>query len=196
MAQMRKEGVIGDLLVRRGLIGSSELARAREAQEKEAISLGKALATLGLADEEAVSVAIAQSLNLELLSGQKPVIGPEVAALLPGDFCRQRLVVPLSLENKALRVAFVDPMDLATIQDVEFRTGKQVVTVVASQSSIQSLLDQFYPAPVSTSENALAGRPLGEFDLEQRGATRRQRHSYGAQRDAPAGPVPRGRIAS
>ncbi len=165
MAHMWKESATGDLLVRTGIIGSSELSRAREAQEKEGMSLGKALASLGLADEEAVSGAIAQSLHLELLSGQNPAIHPEVTALLSGDFCRQRLVIPLSLEGKALRVAFVDPMDFATTQDVEFRTGKRVVTVVASESSIESLLDQFYPAEVSTPANTLdAADPAGEVE--------------------------------
>jgi type IV pilus assembly protein PilB len=108
---MSKDALIGDLLVRTGLIDSSGLARAREAQQKHGMSLGKALASLGLAEEEAIWAAIAQTLHLELLTSNKPEVRPEVVALLPGHFCRKRLVVPLSLEGKTLRVAFADPMD-------------------------------------------------------------------------------------
>jgi hypothetical protein len=38
------------MLVRWGIIDATALARAREAQKKSGISLGKALTTLGLAD--------------------------------------------------------------------------------------------------------------------------------------------------
>jgi type IV pilus assembly protein PilB len=158
---MSKDALIGDHLVRTGLIDSSGLSRGREAQQKEGISLGKALANLGLADEEAVSAAIAKTLHLELLTGDKPELRPEIAALLPGDFCRKRLVAPLGFEGHALRVAFVDPMDFATTQDVEFRTGKRVVAVVASQSSILSLLDQLYP---TDSPGLAAEVPQGEVE--------------------------------
>jgi type IV pilus assembly protein PilB len=158
---MSKDALIGDHLVRTGLIDSSGLSRGREAQQKQGISLGKALASLGLADEEAVSAAIAQTLHLELLTGDKPEVRPEIAALLPVDFCRKRLVAPLGFEGHALRVAFVDPMDFATTQDVEFRTGKRVVAVVASQSSLHSLLDQLYPAD---SPALAAEAPQGEVE--------------------------------
>jgi type IV pilus assembly protein PilB len=162
---MSKDAPIGDLLVRTGLIDSSGLSRAREAQQKQGMSLGKALASLGLADEEAVSAAIAKSLHLELLTGERPEVRPEVVALLPGDFCHKRSVAPLSMEGHSLRVAFVDPLDFAAIQDVEFRSGKRVVAVVGSHSSIHSLLDQLYPAGSPAHLAALAdGDPKGEVE--------------------------------
>jgi type IV pilus assembly protein PilB len=153
---MSKDELIGDLLVRAGLIDSSGLSLAREAQKKQGMPLGKALVTLGLADEESVSAAIAKCLHLELLTGGRPEVSPEVAALLSGDFCHKRLVAPLGFEAHALRVAFVDPMDVATTQDVEFRTGKRVLPVVASQTCILSLLDHLYPADSSGHFDTLA----------------------------------------
>ena len=153
---MSKDALIGDLLVRAGLIDSSGLSRAREAQQKQGLSLGNALISLGLADEEAVSAATAKCLHLELLTGDRPEVLPQVAALLPSDFCHKRSIAPLSLEAHALRVAFADPMDFATTQDVEFRTGKRVVAVVASQSLIRSLLEHLYPADSTPQLDTLA----------------------------------------
>ena len=161
---MSNETVIGDLLVRAGLIDSSGLSHAREAQQKQAMSLGKALATLGLADEQAVSAAIAESLHLETLQEDKPDILPDIINLLPGDFCRKRLVVPLNLQGKLLRVAFADPMDYATTQDIEFRTGKRIIAVVASESTIQTLLNQFYPPEVANVDILAGAAPHGEVE--------------------------------
>jgi type IV pilus assembly protein PilB len=153
---MAKELLIGDLLIRTGLIDSSQLSRAREVQEKSTGSLGMVLASLGLADENAVSAAIAKSLRLELLGPELPEVSTEVAALLPADFCRKRLVVPLSLQGKVLRLALVDPTDYSTIQDVEFRTGKRVLAVVAAQTLIEALLKQVYPVEEQSQLNKLA----------------------------------------
>ena len=143
---MEKESMIGNLLVRAGLIDSLGLSRAKEAQEKSGISLSRALTTLGLANEQSVTAAIAKSLHLESLGAELPDISAEVATVLPADFCRKHMVVPLSLQGKTLRLALIDPMDLTTTQDAEFRTGKRVVAVVAGPTSIQALLDKIYPA--------------------------------------------------
>jgi hypothetical protein len=123
---MNKSGVISDLLVRTGLVDSTGLERALEVQLKNGGSLGKVLADLGLVDEIAVSGAIARELKLECLGADLPEVLPECASLLPADFCRNRLVVPLSVNGNSLRLAMVDPLDYATIRDVLFRTSKEV----------------------------------------------------------------------
>src|SRR6202790_4634531 len=147
MEYMEKESMIGNLLVRAGVIDSSGLSRAKDTQAKDGVSLSRALTTLGLADEQSVTAAIAKRLHLELLGAEMPDISAEVAAVLPADFCRKHVVVPLSLQGKTLRLALVDPMDLSTTQDAEFRTGRRVVAVVANPTSIQALLDKIYPPP-------------------------------------------------
>ena len=162
---MPKKAAIADLLVREGIIDSSGLSLAREAQEKYAISLSKALATLGLADEQRQVGAIAKSLHLESLIGELPEVAAEAAIVLAADFCRKRLVAPLSLQGKTLRLALVDPMDYSTIQDVEFRTGKRVVAVVSGETHIQTLIHKIYPDEVPAHLSALAtGDVQGEVE--------------------------------
>src|SRR2546423_688723 len=162
---MSNDVLIGDLLVRAGRLDPAALARAREAQQKQGTSLVQTLSALGLADEDTISTAIAETLHLDRLNGEQPEVLPDVVALLPGDFCRKRLIVPLSLQGKALRVAFANPMDYITIQDVEFRTGKRVTAVVAPESLIQSLLEQYYVPEIPTAENLAAQDPHGEVEV-------------------------------
>jgi len=168
---MEKESPIGNLLLRAGLIDAEGLDRAREAQQKEGISLGRAVIALGLADAQGLTAAIAKSLKLELLGPELPDVATDISGLLPGDFCRARMVAPLSVQAKNLRLAVEDPLDYGTIQDVEFRTGKRVVAVAASPDSIQALLDKLYPPELPL--EALSGadvqgevEPVGETDLE------------------------------
>jgi type IV pilus assembly protein PilB len=108
---------IEDFLARAALIDSSGIERALEIQAKNGGSIDKILADLGL-----------------------PEFLPETTGLLPIDFCRERLIVPLGLKGNSLRLAMVNPMDYPTIQDVTFRTGKEITAVAASESAVLSLL--------------------------------------------------------
>ncbi|MGB8477097.1 MAG: type II/IV secretion system protein [Candidatus Acidiferrum sp.] len=165
MGSMVKETALSELLIRAGVIDASELSRAHEAQEKGGISLCKALAKLGVADEPELVAAIANNLKLESLGRELPEIPPEVVALLPSDFCRKRMVVPLSLQGNTLRLALADPTDYWTRQDAEFRTSKQIVAVVAGETQIQTLIQQLYPAEAGASVDDLAKEGLkGEVE--------------------------------
>src|SRR6266581_3795259 len=165
MAYPVKETGIGEVLVRSGIIDAAGLARAREAQEKNGTSLSQSLATMGLANENAIVAAIARSMRLEELGSELPEVAPEVATLLPSDFCRKRGVIPLSLLGKILRLGISDPMDYSTIQDAEFRSGKRVLAVVAGDTQIQSLIQQIYPEEVSTPSDVLSGSDVqGEVE--------------------------------
>jgi type IV pilus assembly protein PilB len=116
-----------------------------EVQERDQISLGNALASLVLADEETVTKAIAGGLHLDYLGPEMPAISPEVSAILSSEFCRKRLVIPVRSKGSSLSLVMTDPLAYHTVQDVEFLTGKRVTTIVASQTSIQKFLDHFYP---------------------------------------------------
>ncbi len=72
---------------------------------------------LGLADENAVSAAIAQGLQLECLGAELPEIAPELDSLLPMKFCQKHFVVPLGLKGNSLRLGMADPLDYPTIRD-------------------------------------------------------------------------------
>jgi len=169
-----KPGMVGEVLIRSGVVDSSGLSRAQETQSKAGVSLGKALADLGLASEDVVSAAIAEGLQLECLSVELPEIESEIAGLLPAKFCHKHLVVPLSLKGNALRLAMADPLDYSAIQDVMFRTSKQVIPVVASQTSIVMLLNRIPSESAEgqeTFENLAGALPEGEVvaaeDMEQ-----------------------------
>jgi type IV pilus assembly protein PilB len=169
-----KHGMVGELLIRSGVIDSSGLDAAQEIQSRTGVSLGKALADLGLASEHAVSAAIAEGLQLECLSAELPEIETEIGGLLPVKFCLKHLVVPLSLKGNSLRLAMADPLDYSAIQDVMFRTSKQVVPVVAGQTSIVTLLNRFSSDPgegPETYENLTGAISEGEVvpaeDMEE-----------------------------
>jgi type II secretory ATPase GspE/PulE/Tfp pilus assembly ATPase PilB-like protein len=134
---------VEDLLARAALIDSSGIERALEIQSKSGGSLSKILADLGL-----------------------PEVLPQPTGLLPMDFCRERSVVPLNLKGNSLRLAMVNPLDYPTIQDVTFRTGKEVIAVAASESAVLSLLGQSQSDTIESQniyEMLTSAKPEGEI---------------------------------
>jgi type IV pilus assembly protein PilB len=138
---------VEDLLAQAELIDSSGIERALEIQSKNGGSLSKILGDLGL-----------------------PEVLPEPTGLLPMDFCRERSVVPLSLKGNSLRLAMVNPLDYPTIQDVTFRTGKEVIAVAASESAVLSLLGQSQSDAIESQniyEMLTSANPEGEIVSEE-----------------------------
>jgi type II secretory ATPase GspE/PulE/Tfp pilus assembly ATPase PilB-like protein/ActR/RegA family two-component response regulator len=162
---MSSRGFVGDLLIRAGVVDAAGLALGLEAQSRHGTTLGRALASLGLAEETAVAAAIASALHLEYLDGEPPEVGA-AATLLPVAFCRKHGVAPLGSDGNVLRVAVTNPMDYSVLQDVEFRTGKKAVAVVVTQTWLEKLLRRMYPEAdrAATYDMLNASKPAGEVE--------------------------------
>ena len=158
-------GFVGDRLIRAGVVDAAGLARGIEAQSRNPMTLGRALAGLGLAEESAVASTIASAMHLQYLDGEPPKIAEAVAALLPAAFCQKSGAAPLGVDGNTLRVAVTNPMDLSVLQDVEFRTGRKAVAVVVTQTWLEQLLRRLYPetGPAVNSYDMLREvKPAGE----------------------------------
>ena len=66
----------------------------------------------------------------------KNIIGEKTA--------RQYLVMPLSLLGQTLTVAIADPLNVFVMDDLRNVTGKEIEIVIASESQILRVIDQFY----------------------------------------------------
>ncbi len=138
-----KYGIVANLLVQAGIADATAIAGAIEIQAAKGGTLPKILSALGLADEEAACSAIASGLRLDYITPDAVSgLGDAVTALLPADFSRERLVLALGFDGRAFRLAMANPLDYRTLQDVEFRTGKRVVAVVASETAVRSKLER------------------------------------------------------
>jgi type IV pilus assembly protein PilB len=166
-------GFVGDLLIGMGLVDASGFVRATEARAKHPATWARTLATLGLAEEARVSRVLATALHLDHVDGD-PSIDPNVAAMLPPELCRKRGVLPIRLDEGVLQVLVSDPLDYSILQDIEFRTGRKVVALVATETHIERLLDGVAPeAPLSVldrlarvgHEAELEASALGEWEL-------------------------------
>jgi type IV pilus assembly protein PilB len=155
---------LGEILIEMGLIDAAGLARALEVQARDGRDLTSVVSALGLADEQAVSGAIAQRYRLERLE-TAAAVQADAARLLSIEFCLKHLVVPVKVDSGTLRLAMVNPVDFACIQEVEFKTNRHVVPVVASESMIRSAIGRLQGTPSEETTN-LFGSLSQEAEIE------------------------------
>jgi type IV pilus assembly protein PilB len=138
---MNNSRVIGQLLLASRQISEAQLANALRLQRTTRERLGDILIKDGL-PPRCVAQALAQQLRLTYI---EPPLQPDAAAIQLVDRATAvRLrVIPLSVKDRLLRVAMVDPLDVAAMDDLQFRTGKRVEPVVADPNAIESALSWY-----------------------------------------------------
>ena len=158
--------ILGHLLVDAGRVTDAQVDEALQLQAGSGLRLGELLVRKGWVDAETISSLLARQLGLDYAP---PPLDPEpaAAALLDGDHARASSVVPLQAGARRMRLAMSDPLDLDTVRDVAFRTGRRVEAVVVSPAALASGLDLAYggeleriAADIDALEEAAAAAPV------------------------------------
>ena len=165
MATATARGALGQMLIAQGAIRQAELDAALAEQQRSGERIGVLLVRRG-ADAEQVARALGRQLRLPHCAAP---LQPEPAALrlIDGKLATRLRVVPLSATERIIRVAMADPLDVAAMDDLRFRTGRRVEPVVATPAAVDAALVAAYSAHAV--DTVLTKLPAGES----------------AQRDAP-----------
>src|SRR5688572_17129213 len=166
---MNNSRVIGQLLLAAQHITEDLLATALREQRTTRERLGDILVRHGVAPR-CIAQALAQQLRLTYMD---PPLLPDSAAIqLIDRATAERLrVIPLAVREKLLRVAMVDPLDMAAVDDLQFRTGKRVEPVVAEPAAVESAWASYEPTLATILQRIPIRVQTAESDEELRRAS-------------------------
>ncbi len=166
---MNTSRVLGQLLLAAQHITDDQLAGALREQRTSRERLGDILIKQGVAPR-CIAQALAKQLRLSYID---PPLQPDSAAiqLIDRATAIRLRVVPLSVREKLLRVAMVDPLDMAAVDDLQFRTGKRVEPVVAEPAAVESALASYEPALAVLLQRIPVRVQITESDEELRRAS-------------------------
>ena len=118
------------MLIDAGVVTAGDVREALELQQQEPCRLGSLLVRLGRCTHDQVREVLRTQMGLPVIElGSFPVL-PAALDLLSPEMIIRSEVLPLTANGDTLTVAMVDPMNLATIDDVRFATGYRSVRVV------------------------------------------------------------------
>jgi type IV pilus assembly protein PilB len=137
-------GDFTDVLLRKKIISADQLREALQLQKSTGAKLADALVKLGYVTPSEVMQAIAEHHGLQAVDLNEVSIPPAVIELVPESVARENVVLPLAQENGTLKVIMSDPMDIDTIQKLQFILNKDIVPVLAPREQIIEAINRYY----------------------------------------------------
>jgi type IV pilus assembly protein PilB len=133
---------LGELLVKRGLLTTAQLAKAAEEEKTSASALSTVLVKLGLISETDLAACLQKEYRLSLVDPSAMKIPADVLRLIPATLIQRHHLIPINLSGSSLTVAMSDPSNLVAINEVKFLTGYDVKIAVACVSSITGAIEE------------------------------------------------------
>ena len=141
---------IGEILMSSGLVSEDQLAKALELQRGTTRRLGEVLVELGLVTEMDIASGLSKQLGIPFASSASGLLnsrkGDGLEQLIPEEFARQHLVLPLSRTLNSLTVACINPLDLIMIDNLSRMSRCSINLVVTLRADLEAAIDAFYGA--------------------------------------------------
>ncbi|TWT26272.1 GspE/PulE family protein [Planomicrobium sp. CPCC 101110] len=141
MARTRKR--LGDILIELGLITEQDLRGTLEGKQTDQ-KLGDALVQRGLITEMQLIETLEVQLGIPHVSLFRYPFDANLFNVVPKDFAKRKLLVPMKADGDRLFIAMVDPTDFITIDDLRLTTGFQIEPAIASKEDILKTIAKYY----------------------------------------------------
>ena len=156
----------GDILFAEGKITASQLEQVRRRQKRLNIPQHRAVVDLNFASEEDTWRALAAASNLEFVDPAALDIQRETLDLVPIKFVFHYRLLPLGMdETECLTLAFSEPLRQMEQGNLRLLLGKRFKTVLATPSSIHSVIKKHFGLGAETIQKLRDER--GTTDLGQ-----------------------------
>ena len=137
--------LLGELLVRKGLITQEELTRALREQQEHGGRLGDVLLRLEILDDVTLTNVLAEHLSMTYVAlDDLTRIDITVARSLPESIAKRFSLLVLTEEDGRLVTAMADPLDVVAIDTVTLRMQKPIRPVISSAGEIRRAIDAVY----------------------------------------------------
>lgn len=145
---------IGDVLLEEGYVTQQQLDQALSEGRATGAPLGAILIKLGFIDEVKLGKALAKLHGLQYIDTSQINLTPEVMKLIPQDFIKRHMVLPLrvDLQHKRLEVVMARPDNLHVLDEIALLTGFRPIPRVSTHKEMVNLLDKFYGIHTSSDE--------------------------------------------
>ncbi len=145
--------LIGEMLLKEGMITQEQLDKALEVQGKQGGKLGSIIISEKMVDEEKVLNFLQQQLGIIAVNLDNWEIEKEVLALIPPDVAKKHQVVPIEKLGDTLTVVMQDPEDRKLIEDLTFITNCTIEPAISTERSILDAIDRYYKSAKETIED-------------------------------------------
>lgn len=128
---------LGDMLIRAGLIDEMQLNAALAHQRQWGGKLGDILVQQDVLDEMMLWRGLSRQLDVALVSLTEVRLHQDLLATLPVEMCERLDMIPIGRDERSLTIATSNPNNIGALDEVAFRTGLKVKTVLAPAREVE-----------------------------------------------------------
>ncbi len=148
---MASEDIVLDILKESGKLTDEQIQKAKEDVGVRAGTILGVLVINGVINEKELVDFLAEYFCMPAHDVGNEAVPLEVIELVPANFARDNLLIPVKFDADILTVAMVNPMDVEVIDNLMVELGKsektsatQIETVVAGPVDVQAAIDLYY----------------------------------------------------
>ncbi|HEX2681167.1 MAG TPA: GspE/PulE family protein, partial [Candidatus Dormibacteraeota bacterium] len=158
---------LGEILLDEGIVTQEQLSRALDAQRTSRGRLGAVLVSQGAIREDELTEVLSRHYGIPIADLKHLEVDETIARLVPEDFARRNVTLPLFRENGHLAVALSDPGNHALLNDLRVITGLPVSPYIAGESDILITLTRIHdmhPRLTEAAKSLNESRPQIQFE--------------------------------
>jgi type IV pilus assembly protein PilB len=133
------------LIKEKGLIDDLQFEEVSGEFKRSGKPVMQILQDFGIMELDDILQVIADHLSTEVVKIKEAELSPELVKTVPAKTARMYQCVPVSFDGSTVRLAMVEPLNPARIDELGFVLKKDVQLVVADPVAIQKALEKFYP---------------------------------------------------
>lgn len=140
-----KIDLLGQILLKKGLINNKQLEEALAARKKEGNKLiGDILIQLGFISEEILCAALASQSDLCYIPLERYKIIKETLRLIPKQIALEHSCVALERVGGVLTVAMANPFNEQELKEIEEAVSYKIVFVIGAKTQIERIIKEEY----------------------------------------------------
>ena len=152
----KKDILIGQMLIQKGLITPDGLERGLREQKKHGGYIGQNLIRLGLIREDRFYPILSEQLGIEFIKLKEAAIPPEIIKAVPAKFTSYYKFMPIRLDRGALTIAVTDPLNIEIMDDIKLVLKREINPVLATEEGILDAIKKYYGIGAETIEKMIS----------------------------------------
>jgi type IV pilus assembly protein PilB len=174
---MAKRKRLGEILHERGQVSVNDLSKALQDQKGKVIHLGELLLQRNLVSKKDIVAALGEVTTVPYVDATKlQALPKEVLSAIPAAMAKRCNVLPIGNEAGRLLVLMAEPQNVQVIDELRFKTGKEIEPRFGFHGEIRAVLERYYPEPQDTGSQSQFSQEFGDGTMEFISSSEQQRN--------------------
>ena len=140
----REPKLIGEVLVDMHLVTQDQICAALIQAKKEHTPLGTILVRQSIITLDQLKAALKTQLGYDVVSSEQLNLDDTVLSILPEDFIRMYMVLPISSDEKSLVVGMVNPNDKQAFNNIIAYTGMKPTILLLTHYEFSMAIQKYF----------------------------------------------------